>query len=150
MRLTTKGRYAVTAMLDLAFQAPEERVTLSDISGRQGISLAYLEQLFVKLRRAGLVKSIRGAQGGYQLAHSPAQTDILSILAAVDETVNATRCEGQGNCQEGVMCLAHDLWHDLSEQMKQYLSSLSLQDMMERHNVQQVYLRQGNKQPATV
>lgn len=147
MRLTTKGRYAVTAMLDMALQTDGLPVTLAGIAQRQSISLAYLEQLFVKLRRAELVTSVRGAQGGYRLARAATAISIYCILAAVDDSVDATRCDGEGNCQEGVMCLAHDLWSDLSQQMEQYLSTISLQDMIERQTVQQVYLRQAGSVP---
>ena len=120
MRLTTKGRYAVTAMLDLALNAREAPVSLADISERQGISLSYLEQLFAKLRRNGLVSSVRGPGGGYQLAHAATDIQIVQVIDAVDESVDATRCKGKGNCQGGETCLTHYLWCELSEQIHDF------------------------------
>ena len=112
MRLTTRGRYAVTALLDLALQTSQQdsAVSLSDIAKRQSISISYLEQLFSKLRKGGLVTSIRGAAGGYYLAKPLNEIDVMSIISAVDESVNAMQCEGRGDCQGGTMCLTHDLW----------------------------------------
>ena len=114
MRLTTKGRYAVTAMLDLAIHATEGPVPLADISQRQGISLSYLEQLFARLRRQGLVSSARGPGGGYRLAHAASEIAVVDVINAIDENVNVTRCGGEGNCQDGEPCLTHELWCDLS------------------------------------
>src|SRR3989338_7702620 len=126
MRLTTKGRYAVTAMLDLALHATQGPVSLADISERQGISISYLEQLFAKLRKNELVTSVRGPGGGYRLSRSPADLFVASIIDAVDEQVDATRCGGEGTCQDGGMCLTHYLWLDLSCQIHAFLSGISL------------------------
>jgi Rrf2 family iron-sulfur cluster assembly transcriptional regulator len=144
MRLTTKGRYAVTAMLDLALHARREPVSLADISERQSISISYLEQLFAKLRKKGLVSSVRGPGGGYQLARSGADIFIAQIIDAVDELVDATRCAGQGDCQQGAMCLTHELWTDLSAQIHSFLSGISLEELVNRRNVQTVALRQSH------
>lgn len=138
MRLTTKGRYAVTAMLDLAIHASREPVTLSDISLRQNISLSYLEQLFARLRRSELVRSVRGPGGGYRLGRDTHKIAVVDIIDAVDESVDATRCQGQGNCQQGEICLTHHLWEDLSHQIHEFLSSISLADLMARHEVKQI------------
>jgi Rrf2 family iron-sulfur cluster assembly transcriptional regulator len=112
MRLTTKGRYAVTAMLDLALHGAAGPVTLADISSRQGISQSYLEQLFGKLKRARLVRSLRGPGGGYALARLPTSINVSEIIASVGEGIDATRCGGAGDCQEGLVCITHDLWMD--------------------------------------
>ena len=114
MRLTTKGRYAVTAMLDLALHASRGPVSLNDISGRQGISLSYLEQLFAKLRRSGLVASVRGPGGGYRLSREDTSINVAEIVDAVNESMDATRCNRKGDCQEGLECLTHHLWLDLN------------------------------------
>lgn len=143
MRLTTKGRYAVTAMLDLAIHARREPVSLADISERQSISISYLEQLFAKLRKQGLVSSVRGPGGGYQLARSGGEIFIAQIIDAVDELVDATRCAGQGDCQQGAMCLTHELWTDLSAQIHNFLSAISLEELVNRRNVQTVAIRQS-------
>lgn len=142
MRLTTRGRYAVTALLDLALQPTEKTITLAEIAARQSISVAYLEQLFAKLKRKDLVASVRGANGGYYLARPAQGITILEIIEAVNETVDATRCDHQGNCQNGVMCLTHDLWHDLSNYIADYLSKITLADLLVKDNVQTVALRQ--------
>ena len=142
MRLTTKGRYAVTAMLDLALHANDGPVPLADISRRQGISLSYLEQLFSKLRRGGLVISARGPGGGYQLSRVAGEVDIAQVITAIDEKVSVTRCEGRGDCQDGQPCLTHDLWNDLSDQIYGFLESISLGDLVERRSVQAVAARQ--------
>jgi Rrf2 family transcriptional regulator, iron-sulfur cluster assembly transcription factor len=138
MKLTTKGRYAVTAMLDLAIHASREPVTLSDISMRQDISLSYLEQLFARLRRSELVQSVRGPGGGYRLGRETQKIAIVDIIDAVDESVDATRCLGQGNCQQGEICLTHHLWEDLSQQIHEFLSGISLADLMARHEVKHI------------
>ena len=114
MKLTTRGRYAVTAMLDLAINGGPQPVSLADISGRQEISLSYLEQLFAKLRRGKLVTSARGPGGGYRLARSGTDIFVAQIIDAVDEAVDVTNCQGKGNCHQGETCLTHDLWADLS------------------------------------
>ncbi|PZN78426.1 MAG: Fe-S cluster assembly transcriptional regulator IscR [Candidatus Methylumidiphilus alinenensis] len=146
MRLTTKGRYAVTAMLDLAYHGEKKPVTLTDIAKRQNISLSYLEQLFARLRRAGMVEGVRGPGGGYQLSRDVSQINIAEIVSAVDETIDSTRCGGKGDCQNAQPCLTHDLWMGLSEQIRAYLSTISLQDLLQRKGFRQVAERQ-DKQP---
>jgi len=131
MKLTTRGRYAVTAMLDLAINGGSRPVSLADISGRQEISLSYLEQLFAKLRREELVTSARGPGGGYRLARNGAEIFVAEIIDAVDESVDVTNCQGKGNCQHGETCLTHPLWEDLSGQIHDFLSQISLGDLMD-------------------
>ena len=130
MRLTTKGRFAVTAMLDLALQNTDKPVTLADISERQGISLSYLEQLFSRLRRNGLVKSVRGPGGGYRIAKNQAEITISEIITAVDEQIDATQCGGQENCHDERRCMTHDLWASLNDKILEYLSGVSLTDLV--------------------
>jgi Rrf2 family iron-sulfur cluster assembly transcriptional regulator len=132
MRLSTKGRYAVMAMADLAKRGGERAVTLADIASRQDISLAYLEQLFARLRRRGLVKSVRGPGGGYQLAMPPGQMRVADIVTAVDEPLKAVRCSsGAKGCMPGgERCLTHDLWDDLGRHIQDYLASVSLDDVI--------------------
>lgn len=142
MRLTTKGRYAVTAMLDLAIRQDQGPISLAEISERQGISLSYLEQLFTRLRRSGLVKSTRGPGGGYALSRPATEIAVSEVIIAVDEKVDSTRCGGLGNCQDDERCLTHDLWMDLSEKIYQFLDSISLGDLLEREGVQEVSHRQ--------
>ncbi len=144
MRLTTRGRYAVTALLDLALQEQkhEMAVSLSDIAKRQEISISYLEQLFSKLRRKGLVVSTRGASGGYHIAKSLEEITIMSIISAVDESVDARACEGKGNCQDGAMCLTHDLWTGLSAQIENYLSTVTLATLINKQNILDIAERQ--------
>jgi len=142
MRLTTKGRYAVTAMLDLALHEGKGPISLADISERQGISLSYLEQLFAKLRRNELVRSVRGPGGGYQLKRDQAQINVAEVIDAVNESVEATGCQHNGGCQGGEVCLTHHLWCDLSDQIHGFLSSISLADLVARRDVQQVADRQ--------
>lgn len=132
MRLTTKGRFAVTAMIDLAMRHGGGPVTLAGISDRQKISLSYLEQLFGKLRRHGLVESVRGPGGGYNLARPMDQLTIADIIIAVDEPLDATRCGGLANCQDEQRCMTHDLWVSLNEKIYEYLSSVTLKDMVDR------------------
>ncbi len=146
MKLTTKGRYAVTAMLDLALHDIDGPVALSDISERQAISLSYLEQLFSKLRRNGLVISTRGPGGGYTLSKGADRIDVSSIIAAVDEDVDATRCGGKGNCLENEVCLSHELWSTLSTQIKDFLKQITLGSLMESKGVKVVSSRQDAKQ----
>jgi Rrf2 family iron-sulfur cluster assembly transcriptional regulator len=143
MRLTTKGRYAVTAMLDLALHADAGPTSLADISHRQGISLSYLEQLFAKLRRNDLVASVRGPGGGYLLSRSGAEIFVAQIVDAVNEAVDATGCGGQADCQSGETCLTHYLWADLSDQIHSFLSSISLASLVARREVQVVSARQA-------
>lgn len=147
MRLTTRGRYAVTALLDLAVQENRHQgaVSLSDIAKRQSISISYLEQLFSKLRKKGLVNSIRGASGGYHLARPLDEIDIMSIITAVDESVNAMQCGGKADCQDGAMCLTHDLWRNLSAHIEAYLSSVTLDDLLNSNNTQSIADRQEHK-----
>ncbi len=142
MRLTTKGRYAVTAMLDLAFHSQKKPVTLTDIATRQTISLSYLEQLFARLRRAGIVTGVRGPGGGYKLSRAAKDINIAEIIAAVDEQLDSTKCGGEANCQNNKACLTHDLWMGLSAQIRDYLSGISLGELLERDPVQQVAERQ--------
>ncbi len=135
MRLTTKGRFAVTAMLDLAINeiqdaADHKPVTLAAISERQDISLSYLEQLFSKLRRQGLVKSVRGPGGGYNLAKASCDISVSEIINAVDEQIDATQCGGNENCKEEGRCMTHDLWSALNTKILEYLSGVSLADMI--------------------
>jgi len=132
MRLTTKGRYAVTAMLDLALHYDNGPITLADISRRQSISLSYLEQLFSRLRRRGLVESVRGPGGGYRLSRAAEQVSVVSVITAVDEEVDATRCGGLGNCQDSQPCLTHELWCDLSQQIHDFLAGINLAQLVER------------------
>lgn len=145
MRLTTKGRYAVTAMLDLALHTDKGPVSLADISDRQGISISYLEQLFAKLRKNELVTSVRGPGGGYRLSRPASEVFIASIIDAVDEQVDATRCAGEGNCHEGGMCLTHYLWQDLSGQIHAFLSSISLGDLVQRQEIRAISDRQHER-----
>jgi len=142
MRLTTKGRYAVTAMLDLALHYSDGPITLADISGRQGISLSYLEQLFSKLRKHGLVDSARGPGGGYRLSRPANEIAVVEVITAVDEKVDATRCGGKGNCQGEERCLTHELWTDLSNQIYDFLNNIHLGDLVERRGIQEVADRQ--------
>lgn len=142
MRLTTKGRYAVTAMLDLAFHSPIKPVTLTEIAARQTISLSYLEQLFARLRRAGMVKGVRGPGGGYKLCKKTSDINIAEIIAAVDEPLDSTKCGGEANCQKDKACLTHDLWMGLSEQIRNYLEGISLADLLEKNQVKEVAKRQ--------
>ena len=134
MRLSTKGRYAVMAMTDLARHGREGAVRLSEIAARQEISPAYLEQLFARLRRAGLVVGARGPGGGYRLAHAAAATSIVSIVTAADEPIEALRCDGpdgHGCMTKGERCLTHDLWDALGRRIEDYLASVSLEDVVE-------------------
>ncbi len=149
MRLTTKGRYAVTAMLDLAFHSQNKPVTLTDIATRQTISLSYLEQLFARLRKAGMVKGVRGPGGGYRLSRPADEISIADIITAVDEQVDSTKCGGTGDCQNNLPCLTHDLWMGLSEQIRQYLQGISLASLMEKDFVNEVAMRQ-DQDAATV
>ena len=131
MRLTTKGRFAVTAMMDLAMRGGNGPVNLADISERQQISLSYLEQLFGKLRRYGLVSSVRGPGGGYHLAKTLSQITVADIILAVDEPIDATRCHGMQNCKDDQKCLTHDLWENLNKVIFEYLHSVNLAQLVE-------------------
>lgn len=132
MRLTTKGRYAVTAMLDLALNNDGEPTTLADISRRQEISLSYLEQLFSKLRKKEIVTSVRGPGGGYRLGRDAYEITVTQVIAAVDETIDATRCGGVSHCHGDRQCLTHELWCDLSDQIRGFLDNISLGDLVEK------------------
>ena len=145
MRLTTKGRYAVTAMLDVALNSKSTPVSLADISSRQGISLSYLEQLFSKLRKRELVKSVRGPGGGYQLSRDESDIDVAEIINAVSESLDTTKCQGSGDCQNGSICLTHHLWQDLSDQIHGYLSNISLSDLVSKKEINQIAQNQHNK-----
>lgn len=130
MRLTSKGRYAVTAMLDVALNSESGPVPLADISERQGISLSYLEQLFSRLRKNGLVSSVRGPGGGYLLGKEAGSIAVGEVISAVDESVDATRCQGKGGCQGGDKCLTHALWRDLSERLTGFLNNITLGELV--------------------
>lgn len=142
MRLTSKGRYAVTAMLDVALHSQQNPVPLADISERQGISLSYLEQLFSKLRKAGLVASVRGPGGGYRLGEDAYSIAIGTVIAAVDESVDATKCNGKGDCQGGSRCLTHTLWRDLSSRISDFLNNITLGELMKDNEVLEISDRQ--------
>lgn len=147
MRLTTKGRYAVTAMLDLAIHCQEGPITLFDISQRQGISLSYLEQLFSRLRKRKLVDSARGPGGGYRLSRSADAITVAEVISAVDETVDATRCKGLKNCNDTSTCLTHQLWSDLSDQIREFLDGITLAQVIEKRATEvskEVALRKEN------
>jgi Rrf2 family iron-sulfur cluster assembly transcriptional regulator len=145
MKLTTKGRYAVTAMLDLALRYDKGAVTLADIAKRQGISLSYLEQLFAKLRRSGLVDSVRGPGGGYTLAMEPNKISVAEIIVAINENIDATRCGGEKNCHGDETCLTHQLWEDLSTRIHEFLSGITLGDLVTKPHVQEVASRQEGR-----
>lgn len=132
MRLTTKGRFAVTAMIDLALRQHGGPVTLAGIAERQKISLSYLEQLFGKLRRNQLVASVRGPGGGYCLAKPMEQVSVADIIQAVDETLDATQCGGKGDCEDDHPCMTHDLWTSLNQRMFEYLRSVNLQNLVDQ------------------
>jgi Rrf2 family transcriptional regulator, iron-sulfur cluster assembly transcription factor len=145
MRLTTKGRYAVTAMLDIALHHERGPVSVAEVAERQGISSAYLEQLFSKLKRAGLLRSVRGPGGGYELALPLAGISVATIISAVGEGVDATRCHGAADCQDGVTCLTHDLWTALSNRIDEFLSDISLAQLVAQREVRHVARRQDRQ-----
>jgi Rrf2 family iron-sulfur cluster assembly transcriptional regulator len=156
MRLTTKGRFAVTAMIDLALRQGKGPVTLSGISQRQAISLSYLEQLFGKLRRHEIVESIRGPGGGYSLARGADKVTVADIIIAVDEPLDATQCGGKENCHgadaaTGARCMTHELWATLNEKMVNYLDSVTLQDLVDqqkqKNSEQSVVVMHRNHEP---
>lgn len=142
MKLTTKGRYAVTAMLDLAIHGEQAPVCLNEIANRQDISLAYLEQLFTRLRRQGLVDSTRGPGGGYRLARPATDISVAAVITAVGEGVDSTRCNGVRNCQRGERCLTHQLWEDLTAHVQDFLVNISLASLAARRDVLGVARRQ--------
>jgi Rrf2 family transcriptional regulator, iron-sulfur cluster assembly transcription factor len=131
MRLTTRGRFAVTAMADIAMHRGTHPVTLSEISARQKISVSYLEQLFGKMRRCGLVESVRGPGGGYRLAREMSQIAVADIILAVDEPIDATQCGGNENCRDEQKCITHDLWAKLNEHVLSYLAAMTLKQLVE-------------------
>ncbi|SIT73310.1 transcriptional regulator, BadM/Rrf2 family [Ectothiorhodosinus mongolicus] len=145
MRLTTKGRYAVTAMLDLAIHNDQGPISLADISTRQCISLSYLEQLFARLRKQGLVSSTRGPGGGYTLSRPPAELAIADVISAVDEKLDTRRCGGAEDCQNEERCLTHELWSDLSDRIHTFLANITLEDVMKSSGVQEVAERQRRR-----
>jgi Rrf2 family transcriptional regulator, iron-sulfur cluster assembly transcription factor len=145
MRLTTKGRYAVTAMLDIALHREGGPVSVAEVAERQGISSAYLEQLFSKLKRAGLLCSMRGPGGGYELALPLEEITVAHIIAAVGEGVDATRCHGAADCQDGATCLTHDLWMALSNRIDEFLSDISLAQLVAQREVRHVARRQDRQ-----
>lgn len=142
MRLTTKGRFAVTAMMDLAMHHGSGPVTLAEISGRQKISLSYLEQLFGKLRRRQLVESVRGPGGGYCLAKEKGKLTVADIILAVDEPIDATQCGGKENCRDEQKCLTHDLWATLNDRIFDYLGSVTLRQLVETHKAKEAGVAQ--------
>ena len=131
MRLTTKGRFAVTAMIDIALHSTRGPVTLAGVAARQHISLSYLEQLFGKLRRRGLVESVRGPGGGYSLARDASEVTVADIILAVDEPIDATSCGGEENCQDDKRCMTHDLWAGLNKHIHAYLAQISLAHLIQ-------------------
>jgi Rrf2 family transcriptional regulator, iron-sulfur cluster assembly transcription factor len=135
MRLTTKGRFAVTALLDLALQYDNSPVTLSDISQRQKISLSYLEQLFAKLRQSELVDSVRGPGGGYCLAKALEEVSVADIILAVDEPIDTTQCGGKENCHNDNKCMTHDLWAELNQLIFDYLGGVTLRNLVDNQNL---------------
>jgi Rrf2 family iron-sulfur cluster assembly transcriptional regulator len=142
MRLSTKGRYAVTAMLDLAIRYDDGPVKLADISQTQGISLSYLEQLFSKLKKSGLVTGLRGPGGGYTLAQGPRDITIAKILNAIGESIDATLCDGNEDCQDGERCLTHALWEKLGAEIYGFLNDITLAGFLEREKVNEIVRRQ--------
>ena len=148
MRLTTKGRFAVTAMIDLALRQQNGPVTLAGISQRQKISLSYLEQLFGRLRRHALVQSTRGPGGGYTLARPMADVSVADIIYAVDEPLDATQCGGKENCADDKRCMTHELWATLNKKMHEYLSSVSLADLVAQQAAKPPVAVLHDKRPA--
>lgn len=137
MRLTTKGRYAVTAVLDLALNSNDKPVNLNEISERQSISLSYLEQLFSKLRKNDIVRSIRGPGGGYLLNADRKDISVAHIINAVNETIKLSRCDGRANCHDGRQCLTHNLWIDLSDRINEFLNNISIDELIKQNQEQQ-------------
>ena len=143
MKLSTKGRYAVTAMMYLAVNDREGPVTLAEISTCQGISLSYLEQLFAKLRKVGLVAGVRGPGGGYRLGKSIEQVTVAEIILAVDESIDSTQCQGTEDCHAGDRCMTHQLWEDLSFRLYEFLNSITLSDFITRTEAKRVSVTQS-------
>jgi len=147
MRLTTKGRFAVTAMLDLALHSAAGPVTLAGISGRQKISLSYLEQLFGKLRRRELVESVRGPGGGYHLARDAAKVTVADIVCAVEETLDSTQCGGRENCHDNHRCMTHELWEELNSTVHGFLAGVTLAQLVERQRTKPVSVVRNHQRP---
>ena len=146
MKLTSKGRYAVTAMLDVALKEHAGPVPLADISERQGISLSYLEQLFSKLRKKELVSSVRGPGGGYKLGKKRSEISVAMIIDAVNESVNVRKCSGKSGCTEdGTQCLTHSLWAQLSDRITTFLDNITLEELLSSDHVQHISEIQNNK-----
>ena len=148
MRLTTKGRFAVTAMLDLALHGANGPVTLAGISERQKISLSYLEQLFGKLRRRALVESVRGPGGGYNLAREASLVSVADIIEAVEEPLDSTQCGGRENCRQNQRCMTHDLWEELNTTVFGFLANVSLSQLVERQRTKPVTVVPGHARSA--
>jgi Rrf2 family iron-sulfur cluster assembly transcriptional regulator len=150
MRLTTKGRFAVTAMIDVAMHGTKGPVTLAGVSDRQKISLSYLEQLFGKLRRHGLVESVRGPGGGYHLARTPEAISIADIIVAVDEPIDATQCGGRESCQDdGERCMTHELWANLNAHIFAFLRGVTLAHLVQKQQKADVTVLQDHRSPST-
>jgi len=147
MRLTTKGRFAVTAMLDLALHSAKGPVTLAGISERQKISLSYLEQLFGKLRRRELVESVRGPGGGYHLARDASKVTVAEIISAVEETLDSTQCGGRENCHDNHRCMTHELWEELNTTVYGFLSGVTLAHLVEKQRTKPVSVIRGHAHP---
>src|SRR5258707_13713537 len=149
MRLTTKGRFAVTAMIDVAMHNGAGPVTLAGVSERQKISLSYLEQLFGKLRRSGLVESVRGPGGGYHLARAAETVTVADVIVAVDEPIDATQCAGQENCHDDRRCMTHELWAGLNDHIFTYLHGVTLAQLVTQQKPSEVAVLQDHRQPQT-
>jgi len=147
MRLTTKGRFAVTAMIDVAMHNGAGPVTLAGVAERQKISLSYLEQLFGKLRRYGLVDSVRGPGGGYNLARAATGVSVADIITAVDEPIDATQCGGKENCQDDKRCMTHELWASLNTHIFAFLNSVTLEQLVRQQDKQPVTVLQDHRAP---
>jgi len=147
MRLTTKGRFAVTAMLDLALHSTRGPVTLAGISERQKISLSYLEQLFGKLRRRDLVESVRGPGGGYHLARDASKVTVADIVSAVEETLDSTQCGGRENCRDNHRCMTHELWEELNTTVHGFLAGVTLAQLVEKQRTKPVSVVRGHTHP---
>jgi Rrf2 family transcriptional regulator, iron-sulfur cluster assembly transcription factor len=147
MRLTTKGRFAVTAMIDVAMHGGQGPVTLAGVSERQKISLSYLEQLFGKLRRHGLVESVRGPGGGYHLARPANSVSVADVIVAVDEPIDATKCGGKENCHDDKRCMTHELWANLNAHIFAYLRSVTLEQLVRQQDKQAVAVLKDQRLP---